>query len=246
MNISMRKVWAITEVKAKSLFGKNFITMPLFTLGIIFILRMVFESISEGETSSFMIGYLLNFGLVFNICVMGIYTTSAALAEEKEKHTLRTLMTSSVNGYEFFLGSILPVFLMMMFINVLMIPVSGCAYTDINLFVYILVCTIASLTSCILGMILGIFAKNQVSASTIATPALLLFTFIPTFSTIIESLKGISQFLFTGVIADMVNAISTKTSYELGWLQITVLVSEIVLAIVVFLYFYKKNGYEAE
>ena len=36
-----------------------------------------------------------------NTSMTGIYCVAASLAEEKEKHTLRTLMTSSVNGLEF-------------------------------------------------------------------------------------------------------------------------------------------------
>ena len=49
----------------------------------------------------------------------GIYCVAASLAEEKEKHTLRTLMTSSVNGLEFFIGSLLPALLLLMIVNVL-------------------------------------------------------------------------------------------------------------------------------
>lgn len=247
MNISMRKVLAITEVKGKSLLSKNFIIMPAFTIGMVAVMRAVFTSMgSSNEVDSFMMDYLLNFGLVFNIGLLGIYVTSAALAEEKEKHTLRTLMTSSVNGVEFFIGSITPIFIMMMVINLLLIPVSGCSFVDIPLLMYIFVTSIASLTSCIIGMILGIFAKNQVSANTITTPVLLIFTFIPTFASFMESLEGISKFLFTGVISEMVHAICSHTVFTLTFFQVIVLCGEILVAILVFLYFYKQNGYEKD
>lgn len=245
MNISMRKVLAITEVKGKSLFSKNFIIMPVFTIGMVAVMRVVFTSMSDGEeVTTFMMNYLLNFGLVFNIGLLGIYVTSAALAEEKEKHTLRTLMTSSVNGLEFFIGSIVPIFILMMAINMLLLPVSGLSFSDVPLLMYIFVTTIASLTSCIIGMILGIFAKNQVSANTITTPVLLVFTFIPTFASFMESLEGISKFLFTGVISEMVNAICVQSTFTLTLFQVIVLCGEILVAILVFLYFYKQNGYE--
>lgn len=246
MNISLRKVWAITEVKGKNLFSKNFILMPLFTVGIILALRLIFDSMETGNDSAFMVSYLLKFGLVFNISLMGIYVTSAALAEEKEKNTLRTLMTSSVNGLEFFLGSMIPVFLMIMVINIVLIPISGCAFSDVHMGIYLFVTIVSSLTSCIIGMILGIFSKNQVSASTITTPVLMLFTFIPTFASFVESLKSVSQFLFTGVISDMVEAISTHSSFTLTVFQVVILLSEILISILLFLYIYKKTGFEKD
>lgn len=246
MNISLRKIWAITEVKGKNLFSKNFIIMPLFTVGIILGMRLIFDSMETGNDTAFTVSYLLKFGLIFNISLMGIYVTSAALAEEKEKNTLRTLMTSSVNGLEFFLGSMIPVFLMIMVINIVLIPISGCAFSDIHIGIYLFVTIVSSLTSCIIGMILGIFSKNQVSASTITTPVLMLFTFIPTFSSFVESLKSISQFLFTGVISDMVEAINTHSSFTLTVFQVVILIGEIVISILLFLYIYKKNGFEKD
>lgn len=209
------------------------------------VLRSVFDAMGTGN-DSFITGYLLNFGLIFNITLMGIYVTSAALAEEKEKNTLRTLMTSSVTGIEFFLGSILPITGMIMVINLLLLPVSGSTLGDINLLLYLFVTLIATLTSCIIGMIMGIFAKNQVSASTITTPVLMIFIFIPTFAGLVDSLQGISSFLFTGVISDMANAISTHTAFSLGGFQLVVLIGEILISILLFLYCYHKNGYEAD
>lgn len=209
------------------------------------VLRSVFDAMGTSN-DSFITGYLLNFGLIFNITLMGIYVTSAALAEEKEKNTLRTLMTSSVTGIEFFLGSILPITGMIMIINLLLLPVSGSTLGDINLLLYLFVTLIVTLTSCIIGMIMGIFAKNQVSASTITTPVLMIFIFIPTFAGLVDSLQGISSFLFTGVISDMANAISTHTAFSLGGFQLVVLIGEILISILLFLYCYHKNGYEAD
>ena len=60
-----------------------------------------------------------------NTSMTGIYCVAASLAEEKEKHTLRTLMTSSVNGLEFFIGSLLPALLLLMIVNVLCVFLAG-------------------------------------------------------------------------------------------------------------------------
>ncbi|MBS5112496.1 MAG: hypothetical protein KHZ15_07405, partial [Coprobacillus cateniformis] len=115
-SISMRKLMAISEVKGKALFSKNFIIMPIFSIGFAFVMKLVYGSMAGDEAGN-LSGYVLSIGVVMNICMSGIYCVAASLAEEKEKNTLRTLMTSSVNGLEFFLGSLIPVIGMMIVVN---------------------------------------------------------------------------------------------------------------------------------
>src|SRR5699024_10313982 len=113
--VHLRKLAAITEVKGKALFSKNFIIMPIFSIGFTFLMKVVYDRIAEGALD--MSAYALSLGVLMNILMEGIYCTAAALAEEKEKNTLRTPMTSSVNGLEFFLGSFIPVLLMCTAVN---------------------------------------------------------------------------------------------------------------------------------
>ena len=57
-------------------------------------------------------------------------------------------------------------------------------------------------------MLLGIFAKNQVSASTLTTPVVLVFMMIPMFTGFSETLQKISMFFFTGIAFDAIANIS--------------------------------------
>ena len=108
--VHMRKLAAIIDVKGRALFSKNFIIMPVFSLGFTFLMQVLYERASGGLEA--MNAYALAMGMLMNVSIMGFYCTAASLAEEKEKNTLRTLMTSSVNGLEFFLGSLIPIVLM--------------------------------------------------------------------------------------------------------------------------------------
>ena len=198
------------------------------------------------ELPAQLLATVLNLGLTMNITMTGTFVTSAALAEEKEKHTLRMLMTSSVNGIEFFLGSIIPPFIEIMILNIALIPISGISLASIPLGMYLLATALASITSCILGMLLGIYAKNQMSASTLTTPVILVFMLIPSFSAFIPSLGKISKFLYTGVVSEMVYSYAAGTAFTMKALHMIVLVGEILLAFVLFLVCYKKNGYEKE
>lgn len=238
MKIHVRKLTAIMEVKGKALFSKNFIIMPVFALGFTYIMKMVYGTVGDIDMS----GYILSLGVLMNICMTGIYLVAATLAEEKEKYTLRTLMTSSVNGLEFFLGSLLPVLLMTITVNVLCVFISGFVVKGIEQWlIYLLVTTVASMIGSIIGMIFGIFAKNQMSAGTMTTPALLVFMMIPMFSDFNETIAAISDFLFTGVIMNVISIQGISIDVK----SIVILFVEIILSVIVFLILYKKNGYEA-
>lgn len=247
MKISMRKVSAITWAKTRDLTDKNVIVAPILILGLTVGLRFLYGSMLDGEPlPASLLGLVLNLGLMMNITMTGMFVTSAALAQEKEKHTLRALMTSSVNGLEFFLGSILPPFVEMMAVNVALIPLSGLSYAVVNLPLYIVVTAIASITSCIIGMIIGIFAKNQMSASTLTTPAMLLFMMLPVFGSFSSSLGKVASFLFTGVVSGMVTAYTNGETFSLGAVNVVVLLGEIVAAVGIFIVCYRRNGYEAD
>lgn len=86
------------EMKAKALMSKNFLIMMLFSIGYGYLMKTII-----GEVST----YALSMAVLFNIA-MALYVTALLLAEEKEKNTLRVLMTSSVRGIEYFLGTVFP------------------------------------------------------------------------------------------------------------------------------------------
>ena len=172
--IHMHKLNAIMEMKLKALLSKNFIISPIFAIGFTFVMKLVYGSVTEGGLDDMLKGMALSLGALMSVTMTGIYCVSAALAEEKEKHTLRVLMTSSVNGLEFFLGSLLPVVGMILLTNAVIVPVSGLSMQAGQWAVYLGISLLCAVTCAIIGMIFGIFAKNQVTASTITTPALLI------------------------------------------------------------------------
>lgn len=239
--VHLRKLAAITEVKGKALFSKNFIIMPIFSLGFTFLMKVVYGAVTEGAFD--MSAYALALGVLMNILMEGVYCTAATLAEEKEKNTLRTLMTSSVNGLEFFLGSLIPVVLMSTVVNVLCTFIAG---FDLGLSQWIpfLAITVAcSAISAVIGMIFGIFAKTQVSASTITTPVLIIFMMIPMFSGFSETLEKISGLLFTGIIFNAIANIDNALPVT-DIKGVIVLAAEFLVSVAVFLALYRKNGFE--
>ena len=152
-------------------------------------------------------------------------------------------MTSSVNGLEFFLGSLIPVVLMSEAVNVLCVFIARISMTPAQWAAYLGVTFAVSVIAAVVGMILGIFAKNQISASTITTPAILVFMMIPMFTGFSDTLKTIGMFLFTGIAFDAVANIHNGLP-ALDAQGILVLAAELVLSAVLFLVLYRRNGFE--
>ena len=112
---------------------------------------------------------------------------------------------------------------------------------------FALVSVIASLTSCIIGMILGIFAKNQVSAGNHYHPGFA----APRhgayfFGDVVEALSGLSEYVFTGIVMDMIMTMGDGAKKVLDSGSIVVMACEVILAVLLFLFFYKRNGFEQD
>lgn len=244
--IHMHKLSAVMEMKLRTLFSKNFIIMPLFSIGFTFVMKLVYGAVAGDGMNNMMHGLALSYGALMNITGTGIYCVSAALAEEKEKHTLRVLMTSSVNGLEFFLGSLLPVVGMMLAVNVVAALIAGVSMTGVQWAVYLGVSLLAAVTSAVVGMIFGIFSKNQVTASTVTTPALLIFMMVPMFGSFSKAMNTLSGFLFTGVMQQTVLNIAEGKERLVDGMSIGVIAVEIVAAVICFLMIYRENGYDSE
>ena len=77
-------------------------------------------------------------------------------------------------------------------------------------------------------------------------PVLFVFMLIPLFAGLIEGLEKITGFLFTGVLSEAAGEIAQGRVYHLDAFQTAVLIGELVIAVLVFLLAYRKNGYEKD
>ena len=123
------------EMKAKALMSKNFLIMMLFSIGYGYLMKTII-----GEVST----YALSMAVLFNIA-MALYVTALLLAEEKEKNTLRVLMTSSVRGIEYFLGTVFPILIEVEIINVILALLLGVTMNPYVWMIYLLMTSLATL-----------------------------------------------------------------------------------------------------
>lgn len=248
MGLSFKKIHVLTHFKFKELFrNKTFLItgsmVPLLTL----LMRFVYQNLLDGKAMPpMMVALVLNLGLLMNLTSVSMMMPATMLAKDKEKNTLRTLMTSSVNGTEYFISSVIPSFVVSFLINLLVLVLSGISLGEVNLVLYFLVTAIAGLTSCVLGMLIGLFAKNQMSSSNICTIFVLVLMLVPVFGNIAGSFQKVSNFLYTGIVGNLVSAFAEGSHQGLSLQSWLVLVGELAIISLLFVVNYRKNGFEHE
>ncbi|MDZ5781923.1 ABC transporter permease subunit [Marinococcus luteus] len=249
MSLSFRKISAVLQLKLRLILSNmSIIFTPIFAIIFVVVMRNLMPEVEAGETGMAFSteGFLLSFGLIFNIAIAGISMSSSPIAEEKEKHTLRVLMTSSVRGPEYFIGSMIPILVILVATNILLVPASGVSLGDVPLLTYLVITTLASLISIVIGFIIGVFAKNQAQATLVSTPILVLFTSTPVLKVFNETFADILKYTYSGVLANLSETLSSTAEYQWNITDTSVLLGWLFLMLGIFMYVYKKNGLDSE
>lgn len=249
MSSSMRKIQTLFMLKLEMIL-KNLTIMlgPIMAILFVFIFKTVVEVPTPGgtqpESVEFVTGYILQIGVIFNVTMTGIMAASMPLAEEKEKQTLRVLLSSSVNKVEFLIGSFAPVLVIMTVINLILIPISGVFVG--NMPVYLLITTIVNVITIILGLLIGMSAKNQMSVSLLSMPFMLILMMIPLLFQLNDLAGKVSSFIYTGTLNEIISRLAKNDPNPVSLKNGLVLVVWFIVASGSCLYFYKKKGLESE
>lgn len=247
MSSSMRKIQTLFMLKLEMIL-KNLTIMlgPMMAILFVFIFKTVVEVPTEThqESVEFVTGYILQIGIIFNVTMTGIMAASMPLAEEKEKQTLRVLLSSSVNKVEFLIGSLAPVLMIMTAINLILIPISGVFVG--NMLVYLLITTIVSVITIILGLLIGMSAKNQMSVSLLSMPFMLILMMIPLLFQLNDLAGKASSFIYTGTLNEIISRLAQNDPNPVSLKNGFVLVAWFIVASGSCLYFYKKKGLETK
>ncbi|MDG5473171.1 ABC transporter permease [Jeotgalibacillus sp. ET6] len=245
MSLSYRKINAVLQLKLRLMLSNlSVLFPPIFSIVFVIAMGNLIPDVDAGDAGApfSTSGFLLSFGLIFNIAIAGITMSSSPIAEEKEKHTLRVLMTSSVKGAEYFIGSMIPILFILVLTNLLLIPASGVSFADIPVPTYLAITTLCSLISILIGYIIGVYAKNQAQASLMSTPILLMLTSTPVLKAFDENLARFLDYSYGGVLSNLSDSLAAGNGYEWNLTDASVLFVWLAAALVIFIYIYKKNG----
>ncbi|MCL1931593.1 MAG: ABC transporter permease, partial [Treponema sp.] len=190
---------------------------------------------SDGNTSESIVAMMA-------VMFTGMIPASAMasiIAEEKEKNTLRVLMMSNVKPMEYLAGLAGYVFLLCM-VNYIVFALMG-GFNGIRLIYFMAVLITGSITSMLLGSILGIFTRNQMSLMGIMTPIILILAYLPVFATVNKSLQIVSWILYT---QQMNNLIYDLSASNFTWDKFAIIGANIVILLALFISVYKAKSLE--
>lgn len=164
---------------------------------------------------------------------------SAIIAEEKEKNTLRALMMSNVKPWQYIISVGTYIFIMCM-VGTAVFAVLG-EYSGAELARFILSIIAGIILSEIIGAVIGIFSRNQMAATSLTIPIMMVFSFVPMLSMFNESIKRFAGVIYSQQISDLINGIGTS---EVSAKSIIVIAVNFIIGIVLFAMAYKKKGLE--
>ena len=182
----------------------------------------------------------LFFTKLFSVMYIGMAPVTAAAAiisEEKEKNTLRVLMMANIKPWEYLLGVGAYVWTLCMAGAGIM--ATGLASTDIPF--YLGVMAAGFVVSIAIGACIGIFSSNQMTATSLFVPVMMVFSFSPMLAMFNDKIEKVARVFYTQQLRVLMNQMSfegIKTE------SILILVVNAVLAVVLFFAAFRKKGLE--
>ena len=179
---------------------------------------------------------------LFSVMFVGmapLTCAAAIIAEEKEKNTLRALMMSNVKPWQYIISVGAYIFIMCMF-GTAVFAVLG-EYKGAELARFILSMISGITLSEIIGAVIGIFCKNQMAATSLTLPIMMIFSFVPMLSMFNETIKKIAGVIYSQQISDLITGIGTS---DISSKSIIIIAVNFMIGIVLFALAYKKKGLE--
>ncbi len=186
-------------------------------------------------------GYLLTLILALNLTMGAVMIPATSIAEEKEKHTLRTLMLSNVSGFEFCMSKMLVTSAFMLITNIIIFLLLGVDAAILPGF--IIVTVIGAIPLIILGAVVGLAARDQMTAGVYEIPLMLVFLLPTIFSQINKTAEIIAKATPCNAVVELVmNLVKGQLLTKDSLLYFVVALIWIVIAIGVFVLLFKRKG----
>ena len=180
------------------------------------------------------------FTRLFAVMYIGMAPLTAAAAvisEEKEKNTLRVLMMTDISPRQYLCGIGIYIWTLCM---------AGAAVMSINLpsskrLFFMTVMAAGFIISIVAGACIGIFSKNQMMATSLQIPCMMVLSFAPMLSMFNESIKKISAVFYT----QQLKLIFDGMSFDgITASAVMILCANALICVILFLLAYRRKGLE--
>lgn len=178
--------------------------------------------------------------LTINTIMVPIIFMSSIVAEEKETHSLQMLIMSNIKSWEYLLGVGICVFVQSIVSSCLFLFVFDISVSQLPVFITAL--TIGITYSLIIGAILAIIAKNQMSVGPVAAPASMLLGLLPMFSEMNGDLNKFAGIFYSYYVRKMFFSLEFCIDLK----SIIVLLLNFVFLILIFTVLYRIKRFSNE
>lgn len=132
---------------------------------------------------------------------------ASMIAEEKEKGTLKALLMSGVRPSQYLFATGAYVFIMCM-AGTSVFTVLG-EYSGAQLVQFVIIMSSGIVLSMITGAVIGLFSRDQMTATSISVPVMMIFSFLPMISTFNKTVEKYSAAAYSQQISKLINNIGT-------------------------------------
>lgn len=226
----MRNAWIIFEKQLKDTL-KNKTVLIQFVMFPVLTVIMSNTIHIEGMPAN----YFVNLFATMFIGMAPLTGMAAIISEEKEKNTLRVLLMSNVKPGEYILGISAYIFLICMAGAVVM----GLAgdYEGKRLTAFLGIVAVGIMTSLLMGAAIGAFCENQMRATSLTVPVMMVFSFLPMLAMFNETIAKVARFTYS----DQVSLFLSEAIPTLKGETVLVIGANMLVALVCFLYAYKRK-----
>lgn len=170
-----------------------------------------------------------------------LVSTCAIIAEEKETNTLRTLIMANVKPMEYLLGVGSYVFLLCGLASLAFCFLAE--FSGISRLLFYISMLFGIMISILLGAGLGMLSKNQMSATSLSLPFMLVLSFFPMIAMFNKMVGKLSCVLYTQQLMDLA---ADPSPANFTWDRLLILGGNLLIGLLIFLIAYRKRGLQSE
>lgn len=160
---------------------------------------------------------------------------ATVISEEKEKNTLRVLQMSNVRAMEYLFGNSVYIWGVCM-VGSLVMGIAG-GYSGRGLVLFMLLMALGHMLSMLVGAAIGVSSKSQMAATALTMPVMMVLAFLPMLSMFNTTIAKIAKLVYSQQLFLLMNQLEAP---KLTTENVMILVANVLVAIVAFVFAYKK------
>lgn len=216
MSPTLRKVGALCSKDFADLFkNPTMLVVCLMPVALMLLYRFVMSSVggdvADGASPDdlalldrFMDSFFLSAALCMSVGMVGSMTIIYGIAEEKEKHTLRTLMLANVTGGQIIAAKMIVALVAIAVVESLCFAASG---VSAEYFAPYVACgVVAAIPLALISLVLGLMSRDQMTAGLYSVPVLIV-ALVPLFSMYSDGAAQVARLSPTGGMNELLSMV---------------------------------------